>query len=60
MNKLETILNMVQESKIELQKVQDIKEDIDEYIEHNEEADFEENPYIFDDLELDKIIPNCR
>lgn len=60
MNNLEKLISMVQDNSIGVKKVQDIKEDIDEYIEHNEEPDFEENQYLFDDLNLDKIMSNRK
>lgn len=52
---------MLQDNTISYKKIQDVKDDVDDYIDHNQEPDFDDNLYLFDDLELDKIsASNCK
>jgi len=49
--KLETLLRMMDNDQVETQQIKDIQEDIDNYIENSQEPDFFENEYIYDDIE---------
>jgi CCR4-NOT transcription complex subunit 3 len=55
MSKLRRIGNMVKKNLINVKKVNEIKDDVDFYIENNDQADFVDNmDEVFDELELDK------
>ena len=49
--KLETLLRMLDNDQVEVQQIKDIQEDIDNYIENSQEPDFFENEYIYADIE---------
>merc|ERR1719244_808214 len=49
--KLETLLRMLDDTQVEVTQIKDIKEDIDNYIENSQEPDFFENEYIYDDID---------
>jgi len=49
--KLETLLRMLDNNQVEVTQIKDIKEDIDNYIENSQEPDFFENEYIYDDID---------
>ncbi|XP_023327096.1 CCR4-NOT transcription complex subunit 3 isoform X2 [Eurytemora carolleeae] len=49
--KLETLLRMLDNTQVESGVIRDIKEDINDYIENSQEPDFVENEYIYDDIE---------
>jgi len=49
--KLETLLRMLDNTQVEVTQIKDIKEDIDNYIENSQEPDFFENEYIYDDID---------
>ncbi|KAK7590882.1 hypothetical protein V9T40_002495 [Parthenolecanium corni] len=49
--KLETILRMLDNMSVEVNQVKKIKDDIEYYIESSQDADFQENEYIYDDIE---------
>ena len=49
--KLETLLRMLDNDAVEVQQIKDIQEDIDNYIENSQEPDFFENEFIYKDIE---------
>jgi len=49
--KLETLLRMLDNTQVEVTQIKEIKEDIDNYIENSQEPDFFENEYIYDDID---------
>jgi len=49
--KLETLLRMLDNAQVDVTQIKDIKEDIDNYIENSQEPDFFENEYIYDDID---------
>lgn len=50
---LEIVLRMLENDELSAEQVEDnIKEDVEYYIEANQEADFEENEYMYDELNL--------
>eukprot|EP00128_Syssomonas_multiformis_P016887 Colp12_sorted_trinity150504_noHs@33160 len=51
---LETILRMLENDSIQVEQIEPIKEDVDHYVEHNQEDGFVENEYIYDDLNLEQ------
>ncbi|ORX80222.1 hypothetical protein K493DRAFT_362317 [Basidiobolus meristosporus CBS 931.73] len=53
-NRLELILRLLENGRIETEKVEDIQETINYYIEANEESDFEEDEYVYEDLNLEE------
>jgi len=59
--KLETLLRMLDNDQVETQQIKDIQEDIDNYIENSQEPDFFENEYIYDDITgLDDMLLDVR
>ncbi|KAH8551471.1 Not1 N-terminal domain, CCR4-Not complex component-domain-containing protein [Umbelopsis sp. PMI_123] len=54
MNRLELTLRLLQNSRLETDQVLAIQEDVKYYVESNQEPDFEEDEYIYDDLNLEE------
>ncbi|KAG2175293.1 hypothetical protein INT44_007781 [Umbelopsis vinacea] len=54
MNRLELTLRLLQNSQLETDQVLAIQEDVKYYVESNQEPDFEEDEYIYDDLNLEE------
>ncbi|XP_063735230.1 CCR4-NOT transcription complex subunit 3a isoform X3 [Eleginops maclovinus] len=52
---LETILRMLDNDSIAVDSIQKIKDDVDYYIDSSQDPDFEENEFIYDDLDLEDI-----
>ncbi|XP_076314639.1 uncharacterized protein LOC143226975 [Tachypleus tridentatus] len=52
---LETLMRMLDNSTIDVDQVKKIKDDIEYYIESSQEPDFEENEFIYSDLNLEGI-----
>ncbi|XP_029307259.1 CCR4-NOT transcription complex subunit 3a isoform X2 [Cottoperca gobio] len=52
---LETILRMLDNDSIPVDSIQKIKDDVDYYIDSSQDPDFEENEFIYDDLDLEDI-----
>lgn len=54
--KLETILRLLDNDGVEVGQVRRIKDDVEYYIDSNQEPDYEENEYIYDDIAgLDEV-----
>ncbi|XP_018494598.1 CCR4-NOT transcription complex subunit 3 [Galendromus occidentalis] len=53
-NKLETLMRMLDNGTIEVDKIRSVQEDVNFYLESCLEPDFEENEYLYDDLDLDE------
>lgn len=49
--KLETLLRMLDNTQVNSSHIKDIKEDVNDYIENSQEPDFQENEYIYHDIE---------
>jgi len=49
--KLETLLRMLDNCQVDVNQIKDIKDDVDDYIENCQEPDFVENEYIYDDID---------
>ncbi|KAG2177192.1 hypothetical protein INT43_007849, partial [Umbelopsis isabellina] len=54
MNRLELILRLLQNSQLESEQVLAIQEDIKYYVESNQDPDFEEDEFVYDDLNLEE------
>ncbi|CAM0135519.1 general negative regulator of transcription subunit 5 [Umbelopsis sp. WA50703] len=54
MNRLELILRLLQNSQLEPEQVLAIQEDIKYYVEENQDPDFEEDEFVYDDLNLEE------
>ncbi|KAI9104831.1 Not1 N-terminal domain, CCR4-Not complex component-domain-containing protein [Phlyctochytrium arcticum] len=52
---LEIIQRMVANEELKVEQVKAIKEDVDYYVKTNQDADFEENEYIYEDLDLENL-----
>ncbi|KAK3089617.1 hypothetical protein FSP39_005080 [Pinctada imbricata] len=52
---LETIMRMVDNDALPLDQIKKIKDDVEYYIDFNQEPDFEENEFIYDDLDLEDL-----
>ncbi|KAM8827124.1 CCR4-NOT transcription complex subunit 3a isoform 1-T1 [Synchiropus picturatus] len=52
---LETILRMLDNDSVPVDAIQKIKDDVEYYIDSSQEPDFEENEFLYDDLDLEDI-----
>ncbi|KAJ3598065.1 hypothetical protein NHX12_001579 [Muraenolepis orangiensis] len=52
---LETILRMLDNDSVQVDCVMKIKDDVEYYIDSSQDPDFEENEFLYDDLDLDDI-----
>lgn len=52
---LEKIMRQVDNDKLAVDKVKDIRDDIEYYVQSNQEPNFEENEYLYDELDLEEI-----
>ncbi|XP_052265572.1 CCR4-NOT transcription complex subunit 3-like isoform X5 [Dreissena polymorpha] len=53
--KLETIMRMLDNDAISIDRIKPIKEDVEFYVESSQDHDFEENEFVYDELDLDNI-----
>ncbi|XP_077979393.1 CCR4-NOT transcription complex subunit 3-like isoform X2 [Glandiceps talaboti] len=51
---LETLMRMLDNNNIEVDMIKKIKDDLEYYIDASQEPDFEENEFIYDDLDLEE------
>ncbi|XP_037532199.1 CCR4-NOT transcription complex subunit 3a isoform X2 [Nematolebias whitei] len=52
---LETILRMLDNDSVPVDAIQKIKDDVEYYIDSSQDLDFEENEFLYDDLDLEDI-----
>ncbi len=52
---LETILRMLDNDSIQVDGVRKIKDDVEYYLDSSQDPDFEENEFLYDDLDLEDI-----
>ncbi|XP_040183551.1 LOW QUALITY PROTEIN: CCR4-NOT transcription complex subunit 3 [Rana temporaria] len=52
---LETILRMLDNDSINVDSIRKIKDDVEYYVDSSQEPDFEENEFLYDDLDLEDI-----
>ncbi|KAF3692007.1 CCR4-NOT transcription complex subunit 3 CCR4-associated factor 3 [Channa argus] len=52
---LETILRMLDNDSVPVDAIQKIKDDVEYYIDSSQDPDFEENEFLYDDIELEDI-----
>uniref|UniRef100_A0A8C2DDB7 CCR4-NOT transcription complex subunit 3 n=1 Tax=Cyprinus carpio TaxID=7962 RepID=A0A8C2DDB7_CYPCA len=52
---LETILRMLDNDSIQVDAIHKIKDDVEYYIDSSQDPDFEENEFLYDDLDLEEI-----
>ncbi|XP_072536002.1 CCR4-NOT transcription complex subunit 3a isoform X3 [Salminus brasiliensis] len=55
---LETILRMLDNDSVQVEAIHKIKDDVEYYIDSSQDPDFEENEFIYDDLDLEDIPPS--
>ncbi|XP_050393673.1 CCR4-NOT transcription complex subunit 3 isoform X2 [Patella vulgata] len=53
--KLETIMRMVDNETLTVEKMKSIREDVEYYVDSNQDPDFEENEFLYDDLQLEDL-----
>ncbi|ORY07198.1 hypothetical protein K493DRAFT_327818 [Basidiobolus meristosporus CBS 931.73] len=53
-NRLELILRLLENGRMDPEKVEDIQETMNYYLEAHEESDFEEDEYVYEDLNLEE------
>uniref|UniRef100_A0A669DLA2 CCR4-NOT transcription complex subunit 3 n=1 Tax=Oreochromis niloticus TaxID=8128 RepID=A0A669DLA2_ORENI len=53
---LETILRMLDNDSVPVDAIQKIKDDVEYYIDSSQDPDFEENEFLYDDLDLEDIL----
>uniref|UniRef100_A0A8C4EGT3 CCR4-NOT transcription complex subunit 3 n=1 Tax=Dicentrarchus labrax TaxID=13489 RepID=A0A8C4EGT3_DICLA len=52
---LETILRMLDNDSVQVDSVRKIKDDVEYYLDSSQDPDFEENEFLYDDLDLDDL-----
>uniref|UniRef100_A0A673KC05 CCR4-NOT transcription complex subunit 3 n=1 Tax=Sinocyclocheilus rhinocerous TaxID=307959 RepID=A0A673KC05_9TELE len=52
---LETILRMLDNDSIQVEAIHKIKDDVEYYIDSSQDPDFEENEFLYDDLDLEEL-----
>ncbi|GFO00926.1 Ccr4-not transcription complex subunit 3, partial [Plakobranchus ocellatus] len=52
---LEKIMRQVDNDKLPVDKIKDIREDIEYYVQSNQDPNFQENSYMYDELDLEEI-----
>ncbi|XP_077599602.1 CCR4-NOT transcription complex subunit 3-like isoform X2 [Stigmatopora nigra] len=52
---LETILRMLDNDSLEVESIQKIKDDVEYYLDSSQDPDFEENAFLYDDLDLEDM-----
>nr|XP_020471098.1 CCR4-NOT transcription complex subunit 3-like [Monopterus albus] len=52
---LETILRMLDNDSIQVEAIRKIKDDVEYYLDSSQDPDFEENEFLYDDLDLEDI-----
>ncbi|XP_068188587.1 CCR4-NOT transcription complex subunit 3-like isoform X2 [Antennarius striatus] len=52
---LETILRMLDNDSVQVDAIRKIKEDVEYYLDSSQDPDFEENEFLYDDLDLEDI-----
>ncbi|KNC98651.1 uncharacterized protein SPPG_06333 [Spizellomyces punctatus DAOM BR117] len=55
MTQLEIIQRMVANEELKVEQVKAIKEDVDYYVKNNQDPDFDENEYLYEDLDLENL-----
>ncbi|KAI8914810.1 Not1 N-terminal domain, CCR4-Not complex component-domain-containing protein [Powellomyces hirtus] len=55
MVQLEIIQRMVANEELKVEQVKEIKEDVDYYVKSNQDPDFDENEYLYEDLDLENL-----
>ena len=54
-SRLEALMRMVDNDAISMDQIKKIQDDVEHYIECNQDPDFEENEFVYEDLDLDEI-----
>ena len=52
---LETILRMLDNDSVQVDAVRKIKDDVEYYLDSSQDPDFEENEFLYDDLDLEDL-----
>ncbi|CAG2242459.1 CNOT3 [Mytilus edulis] len=52
---LETIMRMVDNDALPIEQIKKIKDDVEYYVDCNQDPDFEENDFIYDELDLEDV-----
>uniref|UniRef100_A0A8C9VAJ6 CCR4-NOT transcription complex subunit 3 n=1 Tax=Scleropages formosus TaxID=113540 RepID=A0A8C9VAJ6_SCLFO len=55
---LETILRMLDNDSVQVDSIRKIKDDVEYYLDSSQDPDFEENEFLYDDLDLEDIPPS--
>ncbi|XP_061764406.1 CCR4-NOT transcription complex subunit 3-like isoform X2 [Nerophis ophidion] len=55
---LETILRMLDNDSVQVDAIRKIKDDVEYYLDSSQDPDFEENEFLYDDLDLEDIPPS--
>uniref|UniRef100_S4RWF1 CCR4-Not complex component Not N-terminal domain-containing protein n=1 Tax=Petromyzon marinus TaxID=7757 RepID=S4RWF1_PETMA len=60
--KLETLLRMLDNQTVEVDAIRKIRDDVEYYADSSQDPDFEENEFIYDDINMDEIgaLPSVR
>ncbi|CAL1583642.1 unnamed protein product [Knipowitschia caucasica] len=55
---LETILRMLDNDSVQVDAIRKIKDDVEYYMDSSQEPDFEENEFLYDDIDLEDLPPS--
>lgn len=56
---LETILRMLDNDTLPVDSIRKIKDDVEYYMDSSQDPDFEENEFLYDDLDLEELRKCC-
>lgn len=56
---LETILRMLDNDTLPVDSIRKIKDDVEYYMDSSQDPDFEENEFLYDDLDLEELRKWC-
>ncbi|CAG5127807.1 unnamed protein product [Candidula unifasciata] len=56
---LEKIMRQVDNDKLSVDKIRELRDDIEYYVESNQDPNFQENAYLYDDLDLEEIVTDA-
>ena len=52
---MQTMMRMMDNCSLDTMQVKDIQDDLNYYVENNQDADFMENEMLFDDVDLEEV-----
>ena len=59
-SRLEALMRMVDNDAVHAEQIWRIKDDVEYYVDSNQDVDFAENDFVYEDLALDEIGAACK